>query len=62
MKKHYIVVAGKKFYCDEKGLLEKDADNNFMEVPAEDTKATEVALEDATEEVAKMLKRQRTLS
>lgn len=55
MNKYFILVAGKKFYCDEKGLLSKDADNNFMEVSADDTKAVEVSADSATEEVAKML-------
>jgi HK97 family phage major capsid protein len=57
MKRHYIVVAGKKFYCDEKGVLSKDAEGNFEEKPATDTEAVEVAEEEATEEVAKMLKK-----
>jgi hypothetical protein len=57
MKKHYIVVAGKKFYCDEKGVLLKDAEGNFEEKPETDTTAEEVAEEEATEEVAKALKK-----
>ncbi len=56
MKKKFIVVAGKKFYCDEKGILTKDAEGNFEEVPATDKATEEVAEVDATEEVAKMLK------
>lgn len=55
MNKYFMIVAGKKFYCDEKGLLSKDADNNFMEVASDDVKAIEVSGDNATEEVAKML-------
>lgn len=58
MKKKYIVVAGKKFYCDEKGILEKDAEGLYKEVPETDTEAVEAEVEDeATEEVEKMLKK-----
>ncbi len=58
MKKKYIVVAGKKFYCDEKGALVKDAEGNFEEVPETDTTAEEVSEEEAGEgEVAKALKK-----
>lgn len=57
MKKKFIVVAGKKFYCDEKGILLKDAEGEFEEVPETDTTAEEVSADDATEEVAKMLKK-----
>ena len=56
MKKFFRSVAGRKFYSDEKGILEKDAEGNFKEVPATDTEAVEAtAVESATEEVAKML-------
>lgn len=54
MKKKFLVVAGKKFYCDEKGILTKDTEGNFEEVPATDTVAEEVTVE-GTEETAKML-------
>lgn len=56
MYKHFIVVAGKKFYCDEKGILAKSDEGNFVEVPATDTTAVEVSAEDTTEEAAKALK------
>lgn len=57
MKKKFRIVAGKKFYCDEKGILAKDAEGNFEEVPETDTTAEEVAEDDeATAEVEKMLK------
>ena len=55
MPKHFRIVAGRKFYCDEKGVLAKE-DGHFKEVDAEDTTAVEVEeSDDATEEVAKML-------
>lgn len=57
MKKKFIIVAGKKFYCDEKGILSKNAEGEFEEVPATDTTAEEVSGDEATEEVAKMLKK-----
>lgn len=60
MKKKFRIIAGKKFYCDEKGILLKDADQNFEEVPETDTETEEVTVEDeATEEVEKMLKKAR---
>lgn len=56
MKKKFRVVAGRKFYCDEKGILTKDAEGNFEEVADTDTTAEEVASADeATAEVEKML-------
>lgn len=56
MKKKFRVVAGRKFYCDEKGILVKDAEGNFEEVTAEDTTAEEVkAADEATEAVTEML-------
>lgn len=56
MPKKFRTIAGKKFYCDAKGILLKDADNNFEEVPETDTTAEEVTAEDeATAEVEKML-------
>lgn len=56
MKKHFRVIAGRKFYCDEKGVLTKDTAGNFEEVAAADTEAKEVeAADEATAEVAKML-------
>lgn len=57
MKKHFIVVAGKSFYCDEKGMLSRDADGALEEKPETDTDAVEVTEDNATEEVAKMLKK-----
>lgn len=52
MKKHYILVAGMKFYADEKGLLLKDDAGNYMKVADSDTEAKEVKIEDsATAEV-----------
>lgn len=62
MKKKFRVVAGKNFFCDEKGLLEKDEAGLYREVPEEEVAdAEEVAETDdsATEEVAKMLKEAR---
>ena len=60
MKKKFRVVAGRKFYCDEKGILTKDTEDNYIEVKEDDTEATEVEVDDsATEEVAKMLKEAR---
>ena len=59
MKRKYITIAGKKFYCDEKANLEKDADGNFVEVAENDTTAEEVSSDDATTEVAKMLEKAR---
>lgn len=60
MKKKYRVIAGKKLYCDEKGILLKDEEGNFEEVPADDTTAEEVDVDDeATAEVEKMLKEAR---
>lgn len=59
MNKYFMLIAGKKFYCDEKGILTKDAEGNFAEVSAEDTLAKEVSGDTATEEVAKMLKEAR---
>ncbi len=57
MKKKFRIVAGKKFYCDEKGILAKNEEGNFEEVPETDTTAEEVDVEDeATAEVEKMLK------
>lgn len=58
MFKFYRVVAGKNFYCNEKGILEKDADGLYKEVPAEEVgNLEEVSVEDeGTEEVEKMLK------
>lgn len=58
--KKFRVIAGKKFYCDEKGMLIQDAQKNFEEVPETDTTATEVEAEDeGVEEVEKMLKKAR---
>ena len=57
MKKKFIIVAGKKFYCDEKGVLSKNAEGEFVEKPETDTEAEEVSGDEATEEVAKMLKK-----
>lgn len=57
MTKKFRIVAGRKFYCDEKGILNKDEEGNFDEVPETDTETEEVDVDDeATEEVAKMLK------
>lgn len=57
MNKYFRLVAGTKLYCDEKGLLKKNADGNFDEVPETDTDAVEVTdSDDAVEEVEKMLK------
>lgn len=57
MKKKFRVVAGRKFYCDEKGILTKDAEGNFEEVPETEAENTEeVKPEDeTTAEVEKML-------
>lgn len=57
MKKKFRIVAGRKFYCDEKGVLLKNDEGNFDEVAEEDTTAEEFeGEEDATAEVEKMLK------
>lgn len=58
MKKFYRTVAGVKFYCDEKGLLLKDADGSYEEKPETDTEAEEVKTPEdgASESVEKMLK------
>lgn len=58
MFKYFRIVAGVKFFCDEKGMLAKE-NGSFKEVPEENTEATEVKVDDtadAVEEVAKMLK------
>jgi HK97 family phage major capsid protein len=55
MKKKFIKIAGKSFYCDEKGNLTKDVDGSFEEKPDTDTEAVEVSGDEATEEVAKAL-------
>lgn len=56
MKKKFILVAGKKFYCDETGALEKDAEGHYKEVPETDTEAEEVKPEDVADgDVAKAL-------
>lgn len=56
MKKFFRIVAGKKFYCDEKGILMKETDGSFKEVEAEATDLKEVTEdESATAEVVKML-------
>ncbi len=58
MKKFFVKVAGKNFYCDEKGILLKDADGGVEEVAADKVAdATEVTGEEGSEETAKMLKR-----
>lgn len=60
MKKKFRIIAGKKFYCDEKGFLTKDEEGNFEEVPETDTEAEEVDVEDAGDaDVEKMLKEAR---
>lgn len=58
MKNKFRVVAGVKFFCDEKGVLLKDTAGAYKEVPeAEATEAEEVVVADeGVEEVAKMLK------
>lgn len=56
MKKFFIKIAGKSFYCDEKGILIKSEAGEFEEKPETDTDSKEVSEENATEEVAKMLK------
>lgn len=56
MKKKFRIVAGRKFYCDEKGVLAKDPEGNFQEVPETETEIEEVNVEsEATAEVEKML-------
>lgn len=59
--KKFRTVAGKKFFCNEKGILAKDEAGLYKEVPADDTEAEEVeeSNDSATEEVAKMLKEAR---
>lgn len=58
MPKFFRNIAGKSFYCDEKGILTKDADANFVEKPASDADAKEVNPEEVADaEVAKMLER-----
>ncbi len=57
MKKKFRVVAGKKFYCDEKGILLKNTEGNFDEVPETDKEAEEATVADeGVAEVEKMLK------
>lgn len=57
MYKFFRLIAGKKFYSDEKGILVKDADNNFIEAPETDTTAKEaVVADEGVAEVEKMLK------
>ena len=61
MKKKFRLIAGKKFYCNEKGFLTKDEEGNFEEVPETDTETEEVDVEGAgDEDVAKMLNEART--
>lgn len=56
MKKYFKIVAGRKFYCDEKGAFIKDAQGSYEEVPETDTETTELASEDeASAEMQKML-------
>ena len=56
MKKFFQLIAGTKFYCDEKGILSKDAEGNFKEVPADDTEAQEVEVaDDAVADIEKMI-------
>lgn len=56
MKKKFRIVAGVKFYCDDKGVLLKDTEG-FQEVPETDTEAEEVQVTDeAVGEVEKMLR------
>lgn len=59
MSKFFRLVAGKKFYADEKGILLKDAENNFVETPETDTTATEAVVneDEGVAEVEKMLKK-----
>jgi len=58
MKKNFRVIAGVKFYCDEKGIFLKDAEGKIEEVPETDTTASEVTVDESaetTEEVKSML-------
>jgi HK97 family phage major capsid protein len=56
MKKFFRIVAGQKFYCDEKGILTKDTEGKFEEVATTDTEAKEVSVEDeSVKEVTEML-------
>lgn len=57
MKKFFRTVAGKKFVCNDKGVLEKDADSNFVLLKAEDEENAEEVeqADDSTAEVEKML-------
>lgn len=59
MPKKFIMIAGKKFYCDTKGILETDTDGNFVEVKADDTTAEEIVTDNATEEVKSILEKAR---
>lgn len=60
MKKKFRIVAGKKFYCDDKGILIKNTEGNFDVVPETDKEAEEVTLKDeGVAEVEKMLKEAR---
>lgn len=61
MTKHYRLVAGKKFYSDDKGILVKNDSQEFVEVPETDTEAKEVeaAEDEAVSEVTKMLQEAR---
>lgn len=55
MLKFFRIIAGKKFYCDEKGLLKKDAEGNFEEMPETDTETEEFAGDDEGVEEVKSL-------
>jgi HK97 family phage major capsid protein len=57
MKKKFRIVAGVKFLCDDKGVLLKNAEGEYQEVPETETDAEEVEVTDeAVGEVEKMLR------
>lgn len=60
MSKFFRLVGEVKLYCDAKGALLRSDEGDLVEVPAEDTEAEEVQVEDEAEvvaEVGKMLKK-----
>jgi HK97 family phage major capsid protein len=58
MKKKFRLIAGRKFFCDEKGVLNKDTEGNYQEVPEDEKPENleEVTPEgEASQEAEKML-------
>lgn len=60
MNKYFYKVAGKNFYCDEKGVLTKDEEDNFEEVAEDDLEELEeVETAEPSEEVENMFRQAR---